>query len=85
MCETESTLTELFIRPVEASSVKVCFCFRFHAFLKVCQNRSECGRQTLTELFIRPVQRLPSVILLLKDLLKKTDDTNPDHPQLIQV
>ncbi|WAR28839.1 ECT2-like protein [Mya arenaria] len=38
---------------------------RFHAFLKVCQTKPECGRQTLTELLIRPVQRLPSITLLL--------------------
>ncbi len=45
---------------------------RFHAFLKVCESRRECGRQTLTELLIRPVQRLGSVSLLLNDLLKHT-------------
>lgn len=45
---------------------------RFHAFLKVCQSKPECRRQTLAELMIRPVQRLPSVILLLTDLLKHT-------------
>lgn len=38
---------------------------RFHAFLKVCQTKPECGRQTLVELLIRPVQRLPSISLLL--------------------
>lgn len=38
---------------------------RFHAFLKVCQTRPECGRQSLQELLIRPVQRLPSISLLL--------------------
>lgn len=38
---------------------------RFHAFLKACQTRPECGRQTLQDLLIRPVQRLPSISLLL--------------------
>lgn len=38
---------------------------RFHAFLKACQTRTECGRQTLQDLLIRPVQRLPSISLLL--------------------
>lgn len=38
---------------------------RFHAFLKACQTRPECGRQSLQELMIRPVQRLPSISLLL--------------------
>lgn len=55
---------------------------RFHAFLKKCQSRPECKRQSLAELLIRPVQRLPSVILLLNDLLKHTDKSNPDHKQL---
>ena len=32
----------------------------------------ECGRQSLDELMMRPVQRLPSVTLLLNDLLKHT-------------
>lgn len=38
---------------------------RFHAFLKVCQTKPECGRQSLKELMIKPVQRLPSISLLL--------------------
>lgn len=38
---------------------------RFHAFLKVCQSKPECGRQSLQDLLIRPVQRLPSINLLL--------------------
>lgn len=45
---------------------------RFHALLKKCERRIECYRQTLTELMIRPVQRLPSLSLLLNDLLKHT-------------
>lgn len=39
----------------------------------------ECGRQTLTEMLIRPVQRLASMQLLLKDLLKHTRKER-DHP-----
>lgn len=38
---------------------------RFHAFLKACQTKPECGRQSLQELMIRPVQRLGSITLLL--------------------
>jgi protein ECT2 len=45
-------------------------CIRFHAFLKVCQTKPECGRQSLQELLIRPVQRLPSIILLLDGKIK---------------
>ncbi|XP_044752577.1 protein ECT2 isoform X2 [Coccinella septempunctata] len=57
---------------------------RFHAFLKACQTRPECGRQSLTELMIRPVQRLGSVSLLLNDILKNTPKTNPDNAALDQ-
>ena len=53
---------------------------RFHAFLKKCERRPECSRQTLTELMIRPVQRLPSISLLLNDLLKHTRKSDPGHP-----
>ncbi|ENN73040.1 hypothetical protein YQE_10375, partial [Dendroctonus ponderosae] len=52
---------------------------RFHAFLKAMQTKPECGRQSLQELMIRPVQRLGSISLLLKDILKHTAKTNPDH------
>ncbi|XP_018334943.1 protein ECT2, partial [Agrilus planipennis] len=55
---------------------------RFHAFLKACQTRQECGRQTLQDLLIRPVQRLPSISLLLNDILKNTSKNNPDHAAL---
>ncbi|KAK4880377.1 hypothetical protein RN001_008523 [Aquatica leii] len=57
---------------------------RFHAFLKACQTRPECGRQKLQDLLIRPVQRLPSISLLLNDILKHTPKTNSDHSALDQ-
>ncbi|XP_058803281.1 protein ECT2 isoform X2 [Phymastichus coffea] len=57
---------------------------RFHAFLKVCQTKPECGRQSLKELMIKPVQRLPSISLLLNDILKHTDKKNSDHNALEQ-
>ncbi|XP_017768682.1 PREDICTED: protein ECT2 isoform X2 [Nicrophorus vespilloides] len=57
---------------------------RFHAFLKACQTRPECGRQGLQDLLIRPVQRLPSISLLLNDILKNTPKSNPDHNALDQ-
>ncbi|KOB72011.1 Pebble, partial [Operophtera brumata] len=57
---------------------------RFHAFLKICQTKPECGRQSLQELLIRPVQRLPSISLLLDDILKHTNKNNPDHSALVQ-
>uniref|UniRef100_A0A5S6R1H6 Protein ECT2 n=1 Tax=Trichuris muris TaxID=70415 RepID=A0A5S6R1H6_TRIMR len=55
---------------------------RFHAFLKARQNRPESNRESLQELIIRPVQRLPSVILLLSELLKNTDKSNADHADI---
>ncbi|KAG6452600.1 hypothetical protein O3G_MSEX007734 [Manduca sexta] len=57
---------------------------RFHAFLKICQTKPECGRQSLQELLIRPVQRLPSISLLLDDILKHTHKNNPDHAALVR-
>ncbi|XP_053674461.1 protein ECT2 [Anopheles nili] len=55
---------------------------RFHAFLKINQAKPECGRQSLQDLMIRPVQRLPSISLLLNDILKYTAKTNPDSKKL---
>ncbi|XP_015188032.1 PREDICTED: protein ECT2 isoform X5 [Polistes dominula] len=55
---------------------------RFHAFLKICQTKPECGRQSLKELLIKPVQRLPSISLLLNDILKHTSKSNPDYGAL---
>lgn len=57
---------------------------RFQAFLKINQAKSECGRQSLQELMIRPVQRLPSISLLLNDILKHTPKTNRDHELLVE-
>jgi len=58
---------------------------RFHAFLKMCERRPECSRQTLPELMIRPVQRLPSISLLLTDLLKHTRRADPHHPDCAEL
>ncbi|KAJ3633884.1 hypothetical protein MTP99_010803 [Tenebrio molitor] len=55
---------------------------RFHAFLKACQTKPECGRQSLQELMIRPVQRLGSICLLLANLVKHTPKSNTDHAEL---
>ncbi|KAM7359032.1 epithelial cell transforming 2 pebble isoform 3-T4 [Cochliomyia hominivorax] len=55
---------------------------RFHAFLKINQTKPECGRQSLQDLMIRPVQRLPSISLLLNDILKHTNKNNPDYTRL---
>uniref|UniRef100_A0A1I8F2A0 DH domain-containing protein n=1 Tax=Macrostomum lignano TaxID=282301 RepID=A0A1I8F2A0_9PLAT len=48
-------------------------CSKFRAYLRQCRDRPECLRQSLSDLMIRPVQRLPSVTLILADLLKYTN------------
>ena len=58
---------------------------RFYAFLRVCQSKPESGRQHLSDLLMRPIQRLPSVELLLKQILSKTKDENPNHPDIKQL
>ncbi|UJR36548.1 hypothetical protein I4U23_029268 [Adineta vaga] len=55
---------------------------RFYAYLKICEHKSELGKQHLADLMIRPIQRLPSVLLLLERLLKYTPNTHADHQQL---
>ena len=39
---------------------------RFHAFMKVCERKPECGRQGLADLMMNIVQRLPRIELLLQ-------------------
>lgn len=55
---------------------------RFHAFLKLCERRPECGRQTLTELLINIVQRIPRIELLLGEILKYTEKGSVENGQL---
>lgn len=57
---------------------------RFHAFLKRCQSKIECNRESLTEMLIRPVQRLPSISLIITELIKRTDESNPDKKYLVE-
>lgn len=57
---------------------------RFHAFLKRCQSKIECNRESLTEMLIRPVQRLPSISLIITELIKRTDNLNPDKKFLVE-
>lgn len=57
---------------------------RFHAFLKRCQSKIECNRESLTEMLIRPVQRLPSISLIISELIKRTDDANLDKKYLTE-
>ncbi|KII73934.1 Protein ECT2 [Thelohanellus kitauei] len=57
---------------------------RFHAVIKFCEINPRCQRQAFKDLLIRPVQRLPSVILLYKEILKHTDPVCSDHQQIAE-
>uniref|UniRef100_A0A1B0FDP6 Protein ECT2 n=1 Tax=Glossina morsitans morsitans TaxID=37546 RepID=A0A1B0FDP6_GLOMM len=52
---------------------------RFQAFLKINEAKPVCKRQRLRDLIICPVQRLPRLQLLLNDILKHTNKSNPDY------
>ncbi|CAF3661612.1 unnamed protein product [Rotaria sp. Silwood1] len=56
---------------------------RFYAYLKICEHKTELGKQHLADLMIRPIQRLPSILLLLERLLKYTSITHIDYQLLI--
>ncbi|CAI4223475.1 unnamed protein product [Auanema sp. JU1783] len=55
---------------------------RFYCFVKAKECSPDFKRNQLKELMIRPVQRLPSVILLLKELQKRTEKTDRLHKRL---
>lgn len=42
------------------------------------------GKLTLDDLLIKPVQRIPRYVLFIKDLLKHTAPSHPDHSPLQQ-
>lgn len=46
---------------------------KFHTFCKAKESNPEFHRLKLTDLMVKPVQRLPSVVLLLKEMAKKSD------------
>uniref|UniRef100_A0A915E3I4 DH domain-containing protein n=1 Tax=Ditylenchus dipsaci TaxID=166011 RepID=A0A915E3I4_9BILA len=64
-----------------ASALEMCDQTRhkFHSFLKMAESKKECQKNSLKDMLIRPVQRIPSVLLLLQELLKKTDKSNQDY------
>ncbi|OWA52139.1 Protein ECT2 [Hypsibius exemplaris] len=55
---------------------------KFRAHLALTQMAPEYGRQHLKDLLVRPVQRLASVDVLLTDIRKATDESNPDRVEL---
>ena len=44
--------------------------------------RDSEGKLTLDDLLIKPVQRIPRYVLFIKDLLKHTAPSHPDHAPL---
>ncbi|KAF1765504.1 hypothetical protein GCK72_005456 [Caenorhabditis remanei] len=46
---------------------------KFHTFCKAKESNPEFHRLKLTDLMVKPIQRLPSVVLLLKEIAKKSD------------
>ncbi|KAL7722684.1 Rho/RAC guanine nucleotide exchange factor [Entamoeba marina] len=52
-------------------------------FLEQCRMRIEGpSKQPLRSLMIMPVQRIPRYVMLLKDLLKNTEESHPDHQNI---
>ena len=54
----------------------------FAEFLEKAQHNPRCGGLTLEAFLIMPVQRLPRYVLLIKELLKATPESNADHAKL---
>lgn len=52
---------------------------RFGEFIKQAESNPECQKNSIRDLFIRPVQRIPSVLLLLQELFKRTEKNNLDY------
>lgn len=48
----------------------------FKAYLAWCETQRDCNRLRLIDILVRPMQRLTKYSLLLKAVLKKTDDIN---------
>jgi hypothetical protein len=55
---------------------------RFGAFLDAALQDPRCQGLPLESFLILPVQRLPRYLLLLRELIKHTPQTNPDHVKL---
>ncbi|CAD6192291.1 unnamed protein product [Caenorhabditis auriculariae] len=48
---------------------------KFHAFCKAKESNPDFKRQKVVDILVRPVQRLPSVILLLREVGKKSESS----------
>uniref|UniRef100_A0A7E4UUF6 Protein ECT2 n=1 Tax=Panagrellus redivivus TaxID=6233 RepID=A0A7E4UUF6_PANRE len=59
---------------------------KFHTFVKLAESDPKCKslKITLKDMLIKPVQRLPSVVLLLNEIIKRTDKSHKDMIGLVQ-
>ena len=48
------------------------------------RSKASTGKLSLDDLLIKPVQRIPRYLLFIKDLLKHTAASHPDHAPLQQ-
>lgn len=55
---------------------------KFESFLQYCFARPECSGLDFNAYMIKPVQRICKYPLLLRELIKETDQSNADYPQL---
>eukprot|EP00039_Didymoeca_costata_P020148 m.340243 g.340243 ORF g.340243 m.340243 type:complete len:728 (+) comp19197_c0_seq1:225-2408(+) len=55
----------------------------FNLYLKHCaETKPECEKLWLQDHMMTPIQRIPRYIMLLRDLIKRTDETHPDYQPL---
>ncbi|KAH7728807.1 RhoGEF domain containing protein [Aphelenchoides avenae] len=57
---------------------------KFHSFLKAGEANPSCQKNSLKDMLIRPVQRIPSVLLLLRELKKRTEKHHPDFQAITE-
>jgi len=56
----------------------------FAGFLQYCKTRPESRGQDLASFLIKPVQRICKYPLLLRELIKNTPESHPDHQELLR-
>ena len=55
-----------------------------HTHTHTQRSKASTGKLSLDDLLIKPVQRIPRYLLFIKDLLKHTTASHPDHAPLKQ-
>lgn len=56
---------------------------KFAAFVEAARNDAACQGQALESYLIAPVQRIPRYRLLMEQLLKYTEESHPDHQNIV--